>query len=81
MAHRGTELRDFVDLCLGELGVPRPYVYGTTGKAHQEVRFLHAGQPLRYCFSASPSNSFRALKQVKTGLRKYLRVAEARRAA
>ena len=81
MAHRGTELRNCVDACLGEFGVPGPYLYGTTGKAHQEVRFVHAGQNLRYCFSASPSNAWRAEHAVRTGLRKYLREAEARAAA
>jgi len=75
MSQRGREAREYVERCLEEFKVPRPYAFGVTGGCHQDVRFTYLGRACRYVFPGSPSDR-RALKNSRTELRKVLRSTE-----
>lgn len=75
MGVKGREAREHIERHLAEFGVPRPWEFGFTGGAHQEVRFVYLGRKVRFVFPGSPSDR-RAFKNARTELRKILRATE-----
>jgi hypothetical protein len=71
MSHKTREAREFIEKCLIEFAVAKPYTFGMTGGSHQEVRFVYAGRPIRYVFSNTYSDR-RSLQNSRTTLRHIL---------
>lgn len=77
MTHTAKQLREYVEECLVDEGVARPYEFSIANNGHQQVLFHVKGIRVKYQFPFSPGDH-RAMLNSRKSLRQAIRTASGR---